>query len=675
MAGVSGYPHSRPRAALKTALITPAHIRFGGDDSQPPEAPDFNDTYHPQAGALTRARQVFVAGAGLPERWQGRSQFVVLETGFGLGNNFLATWDAWQRDHMRCERLHYVAVERHPPRLADLEWAHRLSSLPALATELLLAWPALTANVHTLTFEGGRVTLLLGLGDVAALLPALRAPVDAFLLDGFAPARNPDMWQPRVLKALGRMAAQGATLVSRTAAPDVRAGLATAGFQTRLALDIDGKRDSLLAVHQRRSTGLAQPVAAGDPAAAADLSAVVVGAGLAGAAAARALALHGFEVTVLESLAEPAMQASGNAAGLFHGTVHADDGSHARLHRAAALFAARIYGAAMAAGVPGEQHGLLRLELRADALAAMQALIQRRGWPPDYVQALSASEASARAGVPLSSPAWFYPGGGWISPRAWVQHALSTPGVQLKSSCGVAALQRSSCGWQALGTNQLVLAQGRVLVLANAQSCASLLQPLGHPAWPLHHTRGQVTQLQVAAAGPRLKLPLAGDGYVLSMPAERACDEAADWLCGATSAAGEPVGDTLPEITEADHRHNLMRMQRLTGQAAALQTMPLRGRAAWRLNTADRLPIAGAMALPHWRSGQRQDQLRLLPREPGLFVLTALGARGLTLAPLLAQLIASQAGGAPWPLEQDLADAVDPARWRVRAARRSQAGR
>jgi tRNA 5-methylaminomethyl-2-thiouridine biosynthesis bifunctional protein len=73
-------------------------------------------------------------------------------------------------------------------------------------------------------------------------------------------------------------------------------------------------------------------------------------------------------------------------------------------------------------------------------------------------------------------------------------------------------------------------------------------------------------------------------------------------------------------------------------------------------------------------SGQRLDQARLLPREAGLFVLTALGARGLTLAPLLGRLVAAQATGTPWPLEQDLADAVDPARWIVRAARAGSSG-
>lgn len=667
--------HARSRAwpSLKTSPITPARIGFCGDDTQPPAAPGFNDFYPPQDGALTRARQVFIAGNALPARWQGQRQFVVLETGFGLGYNFLATWDAWQRDTQRCDRLHFIAIERHPPSVADLERAHLRSPLPALAAELLRAWPAPTANVHTMTFDGGRVTLLLALGDVAALLPALRAPVDAFFLDGFAPAHKPDMWQPRVLKALGRMAAPGATLATWTTEATVREGLATAGFAARPATDLGRPHDVALAVHQPRHLRQARPATAGAQPAISGRTAVVVGAGLAGAAAAQALARQGFQVTVLESQAEPASQASGNVAGLFHGTVNADDGTHARLHRAAALFAARIYGPALAAGVPGEQRGLLRLEGRAEDLAWMRALVQRQHWPAGYVQALSAAEASERAGMPLSTPAWFYPGGGWISPRAWVDHALSTPGVQLKVGQCVATVRRGGSGWQALGPDERVLAQGQVLVLASAQSCGQLLQPLGHPAWPLAHTRGQITQVP-ARGSPRLQLPLAGDGYVLSLPALSSSDETSDWLCGATSAPGEPHGNTLPDITLADHEHNLLRLRRLTGEEPGLPTSSLRGRAAWRLNTPDRLPIAGAMASAQWPVGQRQDQARLLPREEGLFVLTALGARGLTLAPLLAQLVAAQASGAPWPLEQDLADAVDPARWRVRAARRGSAG-
>jgi tRNA 5-methylaminomethyl-2-thiouridine biosynthesis bifunctional protein len=118
-----------------------------------------------------------------------------------------------------------------------------------------------------------------------------------------------------------------------------------------------------------------------------------------------------------------------------------------------------------------------------------------------------------------------------------------------------------------------------------------------------------------------------------------------------------------------DHRLNIERLRRLCGIVAPDDVALWQGRTGWRLHADDRLPIAGAVPLAPWPAGTRADQARLLPRVRGLFVLTALGARGLTLAPLLGQLVAAQATGMPWPLEQDLADAVDPGRWRVRAAR------
>jgi tRNA 5-methylaminomethyl-2-thiouridine biosynthesis bifunctional protein len=164
-----------------------------------------------------------------------------------------------------------------------------------------------------------------------------------------------------------------------------------------------------------------------------------------------------------------------------------------------------------------------------------------------------------------------------------------------------------------------------------------------------------------------LAVPVAGDGYALPLPE-------GGLLCGATREAGAPGDDPAPRL--ADHRINLDRLQRLTGLAPPGDLACLQGRVGWRLQSDDRLPIAGAvpLALARMAPGQRLDQARLLPREAGLFVLTALGARGLTLAPLLGRLVAAQATGTPWPLEQDLADAVDPARWVVRAARAGSSG-
>ncbi|MBK6471809.1 MAG: FAD-dependent 5-carboxymethylaminomethyl-2-thiouridine(34) oxidoreductase MnmC [Betaproteobacteria bacterium] len=651
---------------MKTQPIAPAHIDWGTGPDAVPRSPLYDDVYHPQAGALTQARHVFLQGNGLPQRWAGRAAFTVLETGFGLGHNFLATWDAWRRDPARCERLFFVSIDRHPPTAADLQRAHAAFPLPELAQTLQQAWPPLTPNLHLLPFEGGRVQLLLALGDIAALLPALRLRADAFFLDGFAPARNPAMWQPRVMKALAALAAPGATLATWSAASALRADLATAGFVPRLAPGTGGKREITLADWAPRFTPRRPPSAA-----VAGREALVVGAGLAGAAAAQALARLGWRVTVFDRHAAPAAETSGNPAGLFHGTVNADDGPYARLFRSAALLARAEYAAAIATGrVPGRTDGLLRLVQDEGGLAAMQALLQRLRLPRDYVDALPADAAAARAGVPLAHPAWHYPGGGWVAPSAWAQHALNEPGVRFVGGAEVGSLTRPGDAWQLHDTAGRVLAQAPTLVLANAATAAQLLAPLGHAPWPLRHSRGQVTHWAGATA---LQLPVAGDGYAIPMRGPATTE---GLLCGATREAVEPAttGDA-PALRDEDHVHNLRRLQRLTGLQPPADAALWRGRAGWRLHSDDRLPIAGALPCARMPAGQRLDQARLLPRENGLFVLTALGARGLTLAPLLARLVAAQASGTPWPLEQDLADAVDPARWLVRAARAAPSGR
>ncbi len=647
---------------MKARPITPARIDFGASAGEPPRSPDFDDLYHPRVGAAAQARHVFLQGNGLPGRWAARRCFTILETGFGLGNNFLATWDAWRHDPARCERLFFVSIERHPPTRDDLTRAHAASPWPALAAALLQAWPPLVPNLHPIDFDDGRVQLLLALGDVATLLPALQLAADAFFLDGFSPARNPAMWQPRLIRALGRKAAPGATAATWSVARELHAGLTAAGFEEQRAGGIGGKRE--ISVARWAPRFLPRGPA---PAAACECdTAVVVGAGLAGAAAAQALARLGVAVTVLDRHAAPAAETSGNPAGLFHGTVNADDGSYARLFRAAALVAQRAYRAAVHDGVAGRADGLLRLNTRAGGIAAMQATLQRLGLPPEYVQALDAGAASALAGVTLPAAAWFYPGGGWIAPSAWVRHALATPGVRFVGGVAVAALERQGTGWLLRDAAGQPVAQAPIVVLANAADAARLLAPLAGPAWPLEHSRGQVTQWAVHGAMP-LALPVAGDGYALPLPD-------GGLLCGATREAGTPADDAAPRL--ADHRINLHRLQRLTGLPQPQDLACLQGRVGWRLHSDDRLPIAGAvpLAVARMAPGQRLDQARLLPRQGGLFVLAALGARGLTLAPLLGRLVAAQATGTPWPLEQDLADAVDPARWVVRAARAGASG-
>ena len=647
---------------MSAGPLRAARIVFPADGG-PPEAPDFGDVYHPRVGALAQARHVFLAGNGLPGRWAGRARFTVLETGFGLGHNLLALWEAWRADPQRPARLHVVSLELHPPTAADLARAHDRSPLPELAAALLDAWPPLAPGLHVLDFEDGRLRLTLGLGDATSLLPQLRLQADALLLDGFAPDRNAALWSPALFKALARLAAPGCTAATWSVARPVHEGLRAAGFEVTRAPGIGGKREITTAVFRPRVAPRG-PVPLAVVAPAAGLSAVVVGAGLAGAACARALAEAGVPVTVLDAAAEPATGASGNPAGLFHAIVNGEDGPYARLYRAAALRAAQVYAPAVVSGrMAGALTGLLRLASAGQTAASMQALLQRLGLPPAVAEALDVAAAGARAGVPLAAPAWHHAHGGWIAPGEWVREQLSRPGVRFRGGSAVARLQPAEGGgWHLLAADGKRLATAALVVLANAESAATLA-PRPPAAWPLQRTRGQVSWWRTAGP-PALGCALAGDGYALALPGRL--------LCGATQQRpGEPGHDEAAPC-EADHRFNLERFARLTG----LPVPPVascEGRVGWRLGSDDRLPLAGALPLADpGLPPSRLTQARAWPRHPGLFVLTALGSRGLTLAPLLGELVAAQALGLPWPLEQDLADAVDPVRWAVRAVRQGR---
>ena len=636
---------------MRTEPIVAATVDFTSDPNAP-RAPDFDDLYHPREGAWEQARSVFLAGNGLPARWQGRARFTILETGFGLGTNFLATWAAWCNNPARCERLTYVSLEKHPLTRNDLTRAHAGSPVPALAAALLDAWPPLTPNLHVLDFEGGRVRLLLGFGDAATLARQLVANVDAFFLDGFAPTRNAAMWSPQLFASLARLAAPAATAATWSAARAVRDGLAQVGFEVHAAAGPGRKRDITLARFAPRFTPPRPPGRAWPSAA--PTHAIVVGAGLAGAATARALARQGVPCTVVEREATPATQASGNPAGLFHGTLGGHDGPHTRVHRAASFLAAQWIRDAIAAGVPGAVDGLLRLHPGHD-VASMHALLDAQRLPEDYVLALDAQQASARAGFELLHPAWLLARGGWIDPAALVRHALATPGVTCRMELDVQRIERRGDAWHVIDAAGHTLGAAPLLVLANAQHALALARL---PATWARAVRGQVSWLDGADALPPLpRLPIASGGYALALPDGRL-------LIGAT----QQVDDEDPQVRATDHAANLTGAEALLGRAVARDGAVLHGRVGWRAVTRDRLPLAGPAPNLDAPLPARRDAPRLVPRRAGLFSHSALGSRGLTTAALGAELIAAQATGAPWPLEADLVDAIDPARLALRQA-------
>jgi tRNA 5-methylaminomethyl-2-thiouridine biosynthesis bifunctional protein len=237
-----------------------------------------------------------------------------------------------------------------------------------------------------------------------------------------------------------------------------------------------------------------------------------------------------------------------------------------------------------------------------------------------------------------------------------INEALATPNVTWRGNTCVQSIEHHADGWHALDSERRVIAQAPTLVLANAHDALRLA---ALPSTWAERVRGQLTLITAADAAVMPHLPIASGGYVLALPRN------AGLLLGATSQSG----DQDATVREADHAQNLEGARRLLGKDAAREGAALHGRVGWRMVTRDRMPLVGmapdaGAALP-----ARRDAPRLLPRREDLFLHCALGSRGITTAALGGELIAAQICGAPWPLEADLVDAIDPARFVLKTGR------
>ena len=225
--------------------LDPARLTQAPDGTPVSEA--YGDVYYSSAGGPAQAQHVFLTGNELPQRWQGKEQFTILETGFGLGLNFMATWQAWKNDPQRCRELHFISVEKHPFVAEDLARAHAVwPEFSSLSKALCRNWPPLVSGEHSLVLGEGSVVLHLIFGDACAVLSALDAGVDAFYLDGFSPSKNPELWSPDLCCSLSRLAHPGATLATWSVAGQVRKALATAGFVVRKTPGFAAKRQMLV---------------------------------------------------------------------------------------------------------------------------------------------------------------------------------------------------------------------------------------------------------------------------------------------------------------------------------------------------------------------------------------------------------------------------------------------
>ena len=225
--------------ATASILLPCAELDWGADGQ--PRSSAFGDVYFSVTDGLNETRTVFLHGCGLPDAFH--NHYTIAELGFGTGLNFLATWQMWNDWRQPGDWLHYISTEAFPLTVADATRAlHLWPELELFAAQLLARWPLAVRGVQRLVFDG--ITLTLHMDDVQRTLPQLDASVDAWFLDGFAPAKNPQMWAG-LYPHIARCSHTGTRVATYSVAGDVRRGLQAAGFTVEKMPGFTGKRERL----------------------------------------------------------------------------------------------------------------------------------------------------------------------------------------------------------------------------------------------------------------------------------------------------------------------------------------------------------------------------------------------------------------------------------------------
>lgn len=641
------------RETPNRVAIAPARLNW---DTGVPESKDFGDVYFSRDNGLEETRYVFLGHNRLEERFQAvrpGGHFVIAESGFGTGLNFLAAWQCWRAATPPQDAvLHFVSVERFPLTPADLLRAHQLwPELSELAEQLQAGYPELVAGVHRISLDGGRVRLTLFFGDALDGWKHLDFTADAWFLDGFAPSLNPELWVDDVVAAVSQHSRPGTTVATFTAVGRVRRALIAAGFEMAKVPGYGRKREMLAGqfkpenldqgidqdLDQESALSHAGNESSASPSDEPSRSVAIVGAGIAGALLARNLAERGLQVTVVDSEDGPGKGASGNLQGALYVKLGVDYSPQTQLALAALLYAQRFYA-------PLENDawfpsGVLQIAQSDAEARRQQKFLDNNDYPVSVVRPVDAQEASGFAGIAIGQPGLWFAGSGWLKPSVLCDRMLQHSNITTRFGFDVVEREYRDGQWR-IRTREGETLYADDLVLCGGYRIQELLPDAQYRFKPI---RGQVTLLdQGAIQAPACVI--CGHRYL--NPADGGI-----CLTGATF----DLRDNNSQVSAASHSENL---QELAGMLPGIFTTPPGamatpdGRVGFRCTTHDYQPVAGPL----------DDQPAATPAP---FVLSGFGSKGLTYGPLLAEHLADVMTGQPRALPMSLSQRLRPARCRV----------
>ncbi len=681
-------PHSyRAKSQICTIMTSIKNAELGWNEAGTPVSDQFDDVYFSNVNGLEETRYVFLKQNHLPERWQEFDQrrFVIGETGFGTGLNFLAVWqwfNEFRRNHpdAALKELHFISFEKYPLSLADLKKAHEAwPELAEYAEKLQKHYPAAVPECHRIVLEDGAITLDLWFGDIKDCMPQVpyneQGLIDAWFLDGFAPSKNPEMWNQNLFNNMAKLAKQDCTVATFTAAGFVRRGLNEAGFAMKKVKGFGTKREMIAGSMEQREKQ-SNHLAWFNRTASSNLDSIaIVGGGIASAALAKTLVRRGQNVTLYCKDTQPAEGASGNRQGAVYPLLNGPHTGVSRVFAPAFLFARQfVEQAAQEIDFDHDWCGVTQLMWDDKSTDKLEKMLEGN-FTPELIYKLSAEETAETIGLSIDMASVHYPMGGWLCP-AELTRGLITQLEKTELFEAKFEHQVESLTWDEARELWTLKANGQnfehsTVVVANGNEFQTLSQT---EALPMGQVKGQVSHAPATKTLSKLKTVLCYDGYMTPVNPNN------QHLCIGASYDRSHLDYEFDENAQRDNVEKLVKCIPNQEWTKEVDTSGNLSRQGIRCVSRDHLPFVGNVGdfdtiKTQYADLQNQaeEEVEAIHQFPNLFCFLGLGSRGLSSAPLLAEVLASQICGDPLPLPVDVLTELHPSRMWVRKLRKGKA--
>lgn len=636
-----------------------------------PVSREFNDIYFSPENGLEETRHVFLKGNRLEERLissEAHHTFSILELGFGTGLNFFTTWQLWRncKNKSKQKVLRFTSFEKYPLERDDIRKA--ISAFPELSEQLELfleKYKLLVPGCNTFLFEKENLILNLWIGDAIQLLPETSGKFDTFFLDGFAPAKNPELWGENISLQLKRLSNKNARLATFTVARSVKDCLNGAGFTLSKIPGYGRKREMLIGVYESEPVADVNPIPFLRRISASKIpeKVSVLGAGLAGASIARALAWRGIQVEVWDD--HNALRASSVPMAVSHPHITKGETPTSlwtlrclgnSIRRYSDLLPEDSYQISGTLQLSGEDLPWARLE----------------GGVKSHSLSKELAELKPELGENFSEEAKgiYYPSGFWTDTPVLIEKLLDHPNILLKQG-KVESISFEQEEWTLFSENKETLSKTEVLILANSFGIESLLQDLWEESpFSLRSVRGQLEILEDPNIDSERDPIYVGEKYLT--PSKNGIR-----INGSTF----DEFDLDPNPRTKD-REEILEYSQNTFRVPDWKQIKVRSDfVGIRSQTPDRFPIIGPIHSPQpFRkiySGMglpknRKKEFPFLEPQKNLFVFGGLGSRGVLTSLLGGEILAEILLNEPLSIENSLYSSLHPSRFLYRKIRNQE---